>query len=114
LGGRNPITAAVFSERFLENNRAEVLPEVRFRLVRDLLADFEPESFDYIIGTAILCHDQYEQNFQALHRLLKLGGQILFFEANHWNPQYFSRTQFRLSAAGLGRHVVRRRCGSSN
>jgi hypothetical protein len=29
---------------------------------------------------------------QALHRLLKPGGQILFFEANYWNPQVGLKT----------------------
>ena len=47
------------------------------------------ESFDYIVGTAILCHDAYAENLAALYRLLKPGGQLLFFEANYWNPQVF-------------------------
>ena len=50
---------------------------------------FPPESFDYIVGTAILCHDAYAENLAALYRLLKPGGQLLFFEANYWNPQVF-------------------------
>jgi len=42
-----------------------------------------------VVGTAILCHDQFPQNLAALYRLLKPGGQILFFESNYWNPQVF-------------------------
>jgi dolichol-phosphate mannosyltransferase len=84
LRGENPITAAVFNR--------DLLPEmpdsnVEYRYVEDFTRDLPPESFDYIVGTAILCHDGYEQNLRALYRLLKPGGQLLFFEANYWNPQ---------------------------
>lgn len=84
LRGENPITGAVFNRELLrESKRADV----RFQCVEDLTRDLEPESFDYVIGTAILCHRGYEHNLQALYRLLKPGGQLLFFEANYWNPQ---------------------------
>ena len=39
------------------------------------------------MGTAILSHNQFAANLASLRRLLKPGGQILFFEANFWNPQ---------------------------
>lgn len=89
LRGENPITAAVFNPDLLQKARQKQLPNVRFVPVDNLEADIEPEAFDYIVGTAILCHDHYERNLRVLHRLLKPGGQILFFEANHWNPQVF-------------------------
>jgi dolichol-phosphate mannosyltransferase len=92
LKGRNPITAAVFNDEYLTSARKKELPNVRFVRVQDLTSDFEPESFDYIVGTAILCHDAFAYNLRILHRLLKPGGQILFFEANHWNPQVFVKT----------------------
>ena len=85
LRGRNEITAAVFNEDLAPAENQ--LPGVRFINVRDLLNDLPSEHFDYIIGTAILCHDLYPQNLRALYQLLKPGGQILFFEANYWNPQ---------------------------
>ena len=47
------------------------------------------------MGTAILCHDQFPQNLAALYRLLKPGGQLLFFEANYWNPQVFIKTHVK-------------------
>jgi SAM-dependent methyltransferase len=89
LKARNPITAAVFNDDFATTAERRQLPNVEVVRVDDLEADFEQESFDYIIGTAILCHDLYAQNLRTLMRLLKPGGQILFFEANHWNPQVF-------------------------
>jgi SAM-dependent methyltransferase len=84
LRGQNPITAAVFHDEFAAGRRD--LPNTRFVQVSDL-SDLPAEGFDYIVGTAILCHDQYPQNLRELYRLLKPGGQILFFEANYWNPQ---------------------------
>jgi dolichol-phosphate mannosyltransferase len=84
LRGENPIVAAVFSENFAHSTRP--LPNVRFQLIQDL-SDLPAASFDYVVGTAILCHDLVDHNLRAIHRLLKPGGHILFFEANYWNPQ---------------------------
>ena len=89
LRGENPITAAVFNDTLADRAGAQQLPNVKVARIQDLAADLPEESFDYIVGTAILCHDLHERNLRALHRLLKPGGQILFFEANHWNPQVF-------------------------
>lgn len=86
LRGENPIVATVFNEDFAAAAATRELRNVSFQKVTSL-DDLPAESFDYIVGTAILCHDLYAQNLQALHRLLKPGGQILFFEANYWNPQ---------------------------
>lgn len=82
--GENPITAAVFNRELLPPPQDS---NARFVQVEDLLRDLPEASFDYIVGTAILSHNEYARNLRALHRLLKPGGQILFFEANYWNPQ---------------------------
>src|SRR3972149_5394684 len=95
LRGENPITAAVFNDDFVQSTSRKKLPNVKFVLVTDLMADLPAESFDYVIGTAILCHDQYPQNLRAIYRLLKPGGQLLFFEANYWNPQVFLKSFIR-------------------
>ena len=90
LKGRNPITAAVFDEKLTELLARKQLNNVTVvRVTGELQETFTPQRFDYIVGTAILCHDRYEENLQVLRSLLKPGGQILFFEANHWNPQVF-------------------------
>jgi dolichol-phosphate mannosyltransferase len=86
LRGENPILATVFNDDFATMALKRQLPNVTFHKVTNL-ADLPAESFDYIVGTAILCHDMYALNLRALRRLLKPGGQILFFEANYWNPQ---------------------------
>jgi dolichol-phosphate mannosyltransferase len=87
LRGRNPITAAVFNDDLAGAAERKHLANVKVVRVSGFDAAFAPESFDYIVGTAILCHNEYAQNLRELLRLLKPGGQILFFEANHWNPQ---------------------------
>ena len=85
LRGQNPITAAVFNDEFLAH--PPDIPNTKFVRIHDLLKDLPAASFDYVVGTAILSHDLYPQNLAAIRRLLKPGGQILFFEANYWNPQ---------------------------
>ncbi|HXH09783.1 MAG TPA: glycosyltransferase [Alphaproteobacteria bacterium] len=95
LRGENPITAAVFNEDFMEQAAEKQLAGAKFVYVHDLMSDLPAESFDYVIGTAILCHDRYTQHLQAIYRLLKPGGQLLFFEANYWNPQVFLKSLIR-------------------
>jgi SAM-dependent methyltransferase len=90
--GENPITAAVFNEQFLAEARGRNLPGTEFVRVEDLNRDLPAGKFDYVIGTAILCHTLYSENLSAIYRLLKPGGQLLFFEANYWNPQVFIKT----------------------
>ncbi len=94
LRGENPITAAVFNEKFAASVAEKTLPNTKFVHVTNF-AELPAESFDYIVGTAILCHNQYAQNLAALYRLLKPGGQLLFFEANYWNPQVFLKNTIR-------------------
>ena len=94
LRGENPITAAVFNRDLADEASAARIPNTRVVHVTDL-AELPAESFDYIVGTAILCHDAYAENLAALYRLLKPGGQLLFFEANYWNPQVFVKNTIR-------------------
>jgi SAM-dependent methyltransferase len=95
LHGENPITAAVFNDDLLESASQKKLPNTIFVRVTDFTTDLPAEHFDYVIGTGILCHDLYAQNLKALYRLLKPGGQLLFFEANYWNPQVFIKSIIR-------------------
>jgi ubiquinone/menaquinone biosynthesis C-methylase UbiE len=94
LRGENPITAAVFNDDYVAEADARRLPNTRVVHVRSL-DDLPAASFDYIVGTAILCHDLYAANLAALYRLLKPGGQVLFFEANYLNPQVFLKNSVR-------------------
>lgn len=91
LRGENPITAAVFNDDLAAQIEAKDLPNVKVTRVAELGSAFAPASFDYVVGTAILCHDAYGQNLRELRRLLKPGGELLFFEANYWNPQVLAK-----------------------
>ena len=104
--GENPITAAVFNDDFAESAARKKMLNTKFVRISDLTVDLPAEHFDYVIGTAILCHDQYPQNLKALYRLLKPGGQLLFFEANYWNPQVFLKNFIR----PIGRWAGQARC----
>src|SRR5579859_7696583 len=106
LQGWNHITAAVFNADLAQAAKQKNLANVEVVLTENLATQFPPESFDYIIGTAILCHDAYGHNLRLLHRLLKPGGQLLFFEANHWNPQVFLKNV----VPALGRWAGHARC----
>jgi dolichol-phosphate mannosyltransferase len=92
LHGENPLTATVFNDDLFHEATQKRLPNTTFVLTRNLSEDYPPETFDYVVGTGILCHDLYSQNLEVINRLLKPGGQFLFFEANYWNPQVFLKT----------------------
>src|SRR5262245_32228752 len=87
LRGENPITAATFDDSLTSAARSRGLSNVSVVRVSDFDTDLPAGSFDYVVGTGILCHDQFWDNLAVLHRLLRPGGQLLFFEANYWNPQ---------------------------
>jgi len=98
----NEITAAVFNADLAEHVRWNSLPNVECLLLESL--DRLPAaSFDYIVGTAILCHNEYQQHLKSLYRLLKPGGQLLFFENNFWNPQVLLKSMGRSLKRWFGR-----------
>ena len=106
LKGENPITAAVFNDDLAQAAKDRNLANVTVRRIGAGLDELPAESFDYIVGTAILCHNLYEQNLRTLLRLLKPAGQILFFEANYWNPQVWVKSVFPV----IGRWAGNARC----
>jgi dolichol-phosphate mannosyltransferase len=93
--GENPITGAVFNHDLVDAARNRKLPNTTFVHIDELTRDLPAASFDYVVGTAILCHDLYAQNLAIIYRLLKPAGQFLFFEANYWNPQVFAKSTVR-------------------
>lgn len=102
LRGQARITGAVFNEDLWATASRRTLPNTAFVHVTDFDRDLPAEGFDYVVGTAILCHDAYGLNLKHIHRLLKPGGQILFFEANFWNPQVLVKGVVRALRRRLG------------
>jgi SAM-dependent methyltransferase len=106
LRGENPITAVVFNDDLWQAAQRKNLPNVRFVRAGHLEAELPAESFDYVVGNTILSHKLYPQNLRALHRLLKPAGELLFFEANFWNPQVLLKNMI----PPLGRWTGQARC----
>jgi dolichol-phosphate mannosyltransferase len=105
FGDENQITAAVFNADFTTSKEWESLGNVNKRLIESL-AELPAESFDYVVGTSIICHNRYPENLKALLRLLKPGGQIMFFENNLANPQVFAKNMI----PAIGRWAGNARC----
>src|SRR6476619_5119483 len=61
FNGENPITGAVFNTDYLPRARQKSLPGTTFLEVHDL-KDLPAASFDYVVGTAILCYTLYSEN----------------------------------------------------
>ena len=52
LRDENPITGAAFNRDLLQESKRK---SIRFQYIENLTRDLQPESFDYVIGAAILC-----------------------------------------------------------
>ena len=83
LRAENPVTAAVFNPDYSEQALKRGLANTEVVLLDDLNA-LPAESFDYVVGTAILCHDRYAENLSHIHRVLKPGGQLRTMFAGLW------------------------------
>ena len=101
----NEITAAVFNADLAAAGVWDSIPNISKRVVQSL-DELPAESFDYVVGTAILCHARYAETLKAIFRLLKPGGQILFFENNLANPQVFLKSM----VPAIGRWAGNARC----
>lgn len=61
-------------------------PRVNFVVGSITKMPFADDSFDYVVGNSILHHLDLDSSFKEIKRVLKPGGQILFFEPNLVNP----------------------------
>ncbi|MBA3915033.1 MAG: glycosyltransferase [Acidobacteriales bacterium] len=86
LRNENQITGAVFSEELFKVALSRDIPCARFMRITNLSRDLVSHSFDYVVGSMMLFHELLPEMLFAIHRLLKPGGQILFFEHNHRHP----------------------------
>jgi dolichol-phosphate mannosyltransferase len=97
LRGASPITAAVFNTDLASQARSKALAATDVILVFQE-SDLPLEKYDYVVGTAMLSHSLWRENLAWIYRLLKPGGQLLFLEANYWNPQVFAKARSRTLA----------------
>jgi dolichol-phosphate mannosyltransferase len=82
LRSENPITGAVFSSELLVTATSRKLGNVSFVAANEYLENAPSESFDFLIGSGMLWHPRFSETLHHVFRLLKPGGQILFFEPN--------------------------------
>jgi dolichol-phosphate mannosyltransferase len=94
LREESAITAAVFNPNLANLARARDLAATEIINVSQE-DDLAPQSYDYVVGTAMLSHNLWRENLAWIVRLLKPGGQLLFLEANYWNPQVFAKAHSR-------------------
>lgn len=85
--GENPITSAVFSPDLLARAQGRDLRNSSFVLVRSLETEIPSESFDYVIGSSVLWNNMLPETLAMIHRALKPGGVLLFFEPNLAHPK---------------------------
>ncbi|HTQ23418.1 MAG TPA: class I SAM-dependent methyltransferase [Candidatus Binataceae bacterium] len=100
MRGECPITAAVFNPDLGEQACNKRLPNVSVALVDDLACGPPAESFNYVVGNAILCHEQYAQTLRALFRLLKPEDNSCSSRRTTGIHRCSSRARCRRSGAG--------------
>jgi SAM-dependent methyltransferase len=86
LRSENPITAVVFSPELLKAARSRSVGNVTFLSAAEFLDNPPEERFDFVIGSGMLWHPRLSEVLESVYRLLKPGGQILFFEPNLLPP----------------------------
>jgi len=95
LQGENPVTSVVFAQELFDSATKRSLPNATFIRSLDLL-NLPEETFDYVIGLGMLFQEEYSELLKVILRLLKPGGQLLFFEPNSTFPAFlFNELRFR-------------------
>ena len=74
--------------RGVKQSKTGVDFEVNFKIMDANELEFKDESFDVVIGGAILHHLDIERTLHHVHRVLKPGGKIIFLEPLNMNPLY--------------------------
>lgn len=87
----NNLTCINISEKELKKGMEKTEDakfNVDFKIMDANKLDFPDNSFDFVIGGAILHHLDIEQAISEVSRVLKPGGKILFQEPLNINPLY--------------------------
>ena len=70
-------------------NSAIKSKRIKFKVVDAHKLEFAQNAFDAVFGNAILHHLDTSLALGEIHRVLKSGGKLLFFEPNLLNPEIF-------------------------
>ena len=88
-GNLNPICAATLNKELFEENNLASFPENIERIHLDEFpGKLITRQFDFIVGYQLLTDENAGVLLSEIKKLLKPGGQILFFDPNPWNPYY--------------------------
>lgn len=87
------VTGVDICQSFVENAKSQYrLKNLSYRTLDfNCPDDLPPGSFDYVVGNGILHHlyQNLDGALKNIHRLLKPGGKMVFFEPNLYNPYVF-------------------------
>jgi SAM-dependent methyltransferase len=104
--GENPITAVTFNR----STTIETLENVERLEVNALPGPLEGRTFDFIVGLDLLDQHNCVSFLQSAYKLLKPGGQIVFYESNPWNVVLkLRRFLGRITGRTDPRHLLNRR-----
>ena len=93
--GVNPICAATFDPDCYTIMKKKWIDEpIEAILLDGFPSKLKNRKFDFIIGWHLLTNDENCSLLFEVKKLLKPGGQILFFEPNPWNIYFNSRMLF--------------------
>ncbi|MBC6989897.1 glycosyltransferase [Hymenobacter sp. BT491] len=82
--GENPITSVTFLEALPQT--PEESDNVEFMSLANSTEQLEGREFDFIIAMDLLDKSNCSWLLQQAYKLLKPGGEIIFYESNPWNP----------------------------
>ena len=88
-GNRNPICAATLNKEFYdENNHTNFSENIERVHLEEFPGKLSERRFDFIVGYHLLTDENTGAFLIELKKLLKPGGQLLFFDTNPWNPYH--------------------------
>lgn len=81
--GENPITAVTF--RADQKQPQDLPPGIEYLNVSSLPGELNDRRFDFVVAMDLLDKRNSAWFLQNVYKLLKPGGQVIFYESNPWN-----------------------------
>src|SRR6516225_2284940 len=86
--GECPITAATFCFSANHAPLQSLSAAIDVVGLTDFPGPLRGRTFDYVVANNLLDMDNAASVLQEVHKLLRPGGRLLFFETNPWNPAF--------------------------